>query len=333
MLPITDTQHNHQWATALVKAKPKTFSHLDELQTFTPMYGYGLDGPIVQEMYKVLLTVTNKNAKAMLQALQCALLTLSQCAGNTSSTIECAFVHKRTTKRTGTITRYKDRIFNDEQLTRVLDALKECGYVRYEAGFKGQGVPQGLATLWLVDASFTDWLAEHADSLRVVSFSELEECVVMNSDDKGAKLKDYSDDDHTNAIRERILEGNELRTKHTWTYVPLDRDLCERGELRRGRMKKEYRQFTLDDKRVLITPESLLCRRVFKGDFESGGRFYCAAQSLNKAERATIQIDGEPTIELDLKSLHPRLLYNLEGLRHLRIATVPTMMINVSGTR
>lgn len=79
-------------------------------------------------------------------------------------------------------------------------------------------------------------------------------------------------------------------------------------------MKKEYRQSKLDDERILIGPKSFECRRVFIGDFRSGDRFYCNARSLNKTESATIQIDGEPTVELDLKSLHPRLLYHLEGV-------------------
>lgn len=314
MLPIPDTQHNHKWATALVKTKPQTYGYLDELKTFSPMYGLGLEGPIVQVMFETLFKVSNRNRKAVRQALQCALLTLAQCAVNTSSTVMYGFVHRRGTDRTQVFQRYKDRGFSDEHLKKVLDELAECKYVRCEKGFKGEDVPKGLASLWLVEPSFSDWLEEHRESLHVVHFVEQRETVVLKSDAEGVKFKDYEDDEQTVVMRERIFVGNALRTRHQWTYMPLDSELCEDGELRRGKLKKEYRQFKLDDEHALIPPASLECRRVFKGDFESGGRFYCGAQSLNKAERATIQIDGEPTVELDLKSLHPRMLYHLEGL-------------------
>lgn len=314
MYPIPDTQHNHQWAKTLVQSKPKTFCHLDELQTFTPMYRYGLDGEIVEDMFSKLLTVTNRNRKAVRQALQCALLCLAQCATHDTKLVRHGFIHKRTTKREKVITRYKDRAFNDAQMTSVLDELADLGYVRYEKGFKGEDMPQGLGTLWLVETSFSDWLVEHGDSLRLVTHVEQLEVVVLNNDGEGARLKDYIDNDLTAAMRERVVAANGLRKQHQWTYMRLDRTLPEDGSLRRGKHKKEYRQFEEGDVRTLITPESLECRRVFKGDFESGGRFYCGAQSLRKAERATIQIDCESAVELDLKSLHPRLLYNIEGL-------------------
>lgn len=101
MIPMPDTQHNYQWASALVATKPKTFGHIDELQTFTPMYSHGVDGGIVREMYKALFKVSNRNAKSTLQALQSALLCLTQCSRFSSASVKYAFVHKRTTKAQG----------------------------------------------------------------------------------------------------------------------------------------------------------------------------------------------------------------------------------------
>lgn len=311
MLPIPDTQHNFQWAKALVATKPRTFGHIDELQTFTPMYSHGVDGQIVREMYKTLFKVNNRNAKSTLQALQSALLCLAQCAQFSSESVKYAFIHKRTTKAKRTISRYKDREYSDRNLTSVLDALADLGYVRYVPGFKGEGVPKGLATLWLVEDTFADWLTEHQGNLTLVAFCNDREELILK--DKDGNLKEYDDDGLTQAMRSRIAAGNGLREQHAWSYIPLDRELWEAGQVSKGKVKKEYRQFVLDDERELMGVESLQCRRVFKGDFESGGRFYCSAQSLNKAERQTIQIDAETTFELDLKSLHPRLLYNLEG--------------------
>lgn len=148
--------------------------------------------------------------------------------------------------------------------------------------------------------------------MALVAFCSGREELILKDED--GNLKEYDEDDQTRVMRSRIAAGNNLREQHAWSYMPLDRQLWEAGETSKGKVKKEYRQFLLDDEHQLLDAESLQCRRVFKGDFESGGRFYCSAQSLNKAERQTLQIDGEATLEIDLKSLHPRLLYNMEGL-------------------
>jgi hypothetical protein len=56
------------------------------------------------------------------------------------------------------------------------------------------------------------------------------------------------------------------------------------------------------------------CRRIFNGgSFKLGGRFYGSHQSLKKDERKTITIDGESTVELDFKCLHPTMLYHQIG--------------------
>lgn len=58
---------------------------------------------------------------------------------------------------------------------------------------------------------------------------------------------------------------------------------------------------------------------VFCGSFEEGGRLYTAGRdnyqsALTKDERRKILIDGDETVELDFCGLHPRLLYNEEGI-------------------
>lgn len=65
----------------------------------------------------------------------------------------------------------------------------------------------------------------------------------------------------------------------------------------------------------LVEPRSLTLYRVFNdGRWDRGGRFYGGPWiRLSKELRALIRIDGEPVVELDFKSLHPRLCYHLEG--------------------
>lgn len=56
--------------------------------------------------------------------------------------------------------------------------------------------------------------------------------------------------------------------------------------------------------------------RIFNETFRQGGRFYAQGstwQNLRAGDRARIQIDGEPTVEIDFRAMHPTLLYNAVG--------------------
>jgi len=62
-------------------------------------------------------------------------------------------------------------------------------------------------------------------------------------------------------------------------------------------------------------PCAVLLYRVFNKTFELGGRFYGPWwQGVPKKLRKDITIDGYPVVELDYKSLHPRILYLKEGV-------------------
>lgn len=52
--------------------------------------------------------------------------------------------------------------------------------------------------------------------------------------------------------------------------------------------------------------------RIFNFDFDKGGRFYgqgASWQNITKAARQSVEIDGEPVVELDYATLHPAMLY------------------------
>lgn len=62
----------------------------------------------------------------------------------------------------------------------------------------------------------------------------------------------------------------------------------------------------------------LFFRRVFNEDLTTGGRFYDngdGIQRKSKEDRSTTLIDGEPTIGLDFKSLHPNMAAELLGVK------------------
>lgn len=222
------------------------------------------------------------------------------------------FTHSRTNTRTKLAERYKTNNYNAEIFTRVLDRMGEAGFVTQHMGFRGKGHSKGLATLFVPTNLFCKWIHEHRAALSPTQFMEYRELVILKDTNK--RLKEYSESDFIEAMRRRIREGNKLRQQHRWRYIPLDKTYWH-ASINTRKAKREYCHYVegLNPFKEL-NREDLECVRIFSEDFKSAGRFFCSAQNLSKHERATLTIDDRPTVEIDLKSLHPRLLYNLNGL-------------------
>jgi len=76
-------------------------------------------------------------------------------------------------------------------------------------------------------------------------------------------------------------------------FNALQKELCQEGKI--------YTCVDLDDKSV---------RRIFNEDFKHGGRFYGAWwMQIGSKWRRYIKINGNSTVEMDYRSLHPTLLY------------------------
>ena len=66
--------------------------------------------------------------------------------------------------------------------------------------------------------------------------------------------------------------------------------------------------YGFDERRIFLT-------RIFAETWERGGRLYGGFwQGMPKSFRSQLLVDGQPTVELDYSRLHPRMLYNREGL-------------------
>jgi hypothetical protein len=109
---------------------------------------------------------------------------------------------------------------------------------------------------------------------------------------------------------------------------PMDYKDTKQSKRVRGKLEKIN---SVTDKAVVqyVDPDGRTSRRlltrlhcVYNLNFHQGGRFYTDGpvgdhyQSLSEEERKCIEIDGEPTIELDFSGLHPRLLYVREGIQY-----------------
>ena len=88
----------------------------------------------------------------------------------------------------------------------------------------------------------------------------------------------------------------------------------------KGDKKKYFKLGSIGVKTIRIRINEPHVRRGFcRSSFEKGGRIYgLPYQQLPDSIRRMIYINGEPTVELDYKALHPRMLYHMKGLEMKR---------------
>lgn len=270
------------------------------LLTFTPDMSLHLTGEPVSELLAELYDKIGNNAKlSRTQALGCALYAMAQAALVTTTEAVCGFLHTRSGDGDSRPQRYKRGVVTRYSLIQLLKKLEEHEYVFCQVGIRAEGHEKGLASSWYPTERFTKWLTVNEVHLTTADMSNDQELLILKSADGKKKYIDYEDTEQTQRLRQAIHDTNEALQLYHWTYEPMEAD--GRTYMESGRIELSHR--------------ALRCRRIFHGDFESGGRFHCDAQGLRTAERETIWIDGEPTTEWDFKSLHPQMLYHMNELQ------------------
>lgn len=299
---ITKSEVNHQWSATLTKRLRCS----TEVRTLNLVKACGLEGEqvttIINQIYPHL---PNKSIKARTQAVQAILLNLLRASIESEQTGQLTgFLHCKTNTAEILPKRYVVNSFRNTTLTKVLDDMLFHGLVACHTGFRGKGHLHGLASFWYPTAEFSALVKSwNIADLKLIWFNAEIELVELK--DLSDTLIDYTDNQHTFSIRQAVSNTNELRLAHDWHYIP---------ETPRRTQQNALHDLISDQTYRTIAPRELICQRKFKGDFSTGGRFYAPYQQLSKAERATITIDGKPTVELDIKSAQPRILYNLRGL-------------------
>lgn len=118
------------------------------------------------------------------------------------------------------------------------------------------------------------------------------------------RLMGYTDTAKTNTMREQIADLNAFIGGF---QIDLEGDL-DVSDADEANIDQEE-EIDINDR------SSIRLYRVFNnGRWDHGGRFYGGWwQALPKSARQRLLIDGEETVELDYRALHPRLCYHLEG--------------------
>lgn len=116
---------------------------------------------------------------------------------------------------------------------------------------------------------------------------------------------------------ERSLDEYVIVKDYTTDVLVKDKSRLRGIDLIRKDMKS-YNEF-LSDQEIIIdgVVRNVCYKRVFADDVDGAGRFYTLDGFLNLAKelRSEMVINSEPTTEVDLCNLHPRIYYTLKGVK------------------
>jgi hypothetical protein len=190
----------------------------------------------------------------------------------------------------------------------ILNKMIEAGYLDYLKGIKIPKYKHGLLSKISPSEKFIKTLSLlKGTEPRILKPNEP---IVLRERSKKARAIEYSDSPEVQLWRENVVNYNSIRGI---TKVSLAGMSPEEIEANIGFLGKyaigDFRNSTS----ISLTPT--YATRIFNGSFEQGGRFYnCIETIMPKTLRPLIQINDQPTVELDYSSYHIRMLYHLEGI-------------------
>jgi hypothetical protein len=203
-----------------------------------------------------------------------------------------------------TSSRYTNPELSYRFMKQAFDGLQQLSYLQLDLkGFydkeKGTGkVTKVRGTKKLVS------LLEQDGPVRPWEISERPDAEGLRLRDEYKNPIDFDETDTTRQMRNNLRIINRALLRN-WVDLDLPDDEFEGlGWL-----------MVADDDRLPLDLSRRTLYRVFNNrSFEQGGRFYGGWwQSIPKEYRGFITINGKPTVELDFRAIHPRILYALEG--------------------
>jgi hypothetical protein len=121
----------------------------------------------------------------------------------------------------------------------------------------------------------------------------------------------------------RDKKGNDIPIQNTRQAVEMQRAMDRRNEffknvsieLKSERIRQVNGVIIVDDRHIILTtPYLTLTQICSRGTLSLHRRLYTWVQNLPSSLRSELLINREETIELDYRSMHPRMLYALRGI-------------------
>jgi len=275
-------QENFQWTQAL-KAKAD-IQDTNPIFTF-PLRAYkGLESEFTDWLTQLLVSGRKRITKPTTLAAKCIAVNLMGAMNHSSNTGMLYSVGKRLK---AVPKRFRREPFGRDTMSTLLARCEQLDLIKIKRGFKSESYVSGVPSLILPTESCISRVRLLEDHQITDISTPIDPLILRNSP---FDYVDYTDEPNTLKMRHSIQAQNEVRVSCRWACT------------------------TDDNRAITLSHSDLSCRRIFKGQWHVGGRFYCDAQNLPQAVRRTITINGEPCVELDYKSMHPRLLYHLAGI-------------------
>ena len=201
--------------------------------------------------------------------------------------------------------RYRLPVFTYTNVVRVVAEIVREGLGienRTRPGHRGR-----QSTITAADALMTHWRDLDAEPV----YDCAAETIILKSRDEERRLLEYVDSPPIRAKRDQVRPINEMLNS-------LDVEVPAGAKAARDLLLFEKAGFDKQGrptvKRHFVRLTHKAGRRIFAGDFEQHGRFYCAPQNIPGDARRTMTINAVPCAEFDFSAMHPRLAYNLAGI-------------------
>ena len=285
-------QENFQWTQAL-KGKSNT-PNANPIFTFPLRTHKGVDSKFTDWLTEQLTQGRQRITKPTIQAVKCIAVNLA-CAMNLGT--DTGFVYSLGKRLKAIPKRFRREPYSRDTMNTLLAQGEQLGLIKIERGFKSENYTSGIPSLILPTETCINQ-ARLLEAIEVTDISVPIDPLILRNNPYD--YVNYSDEPSTLRMRKSIMEHNEVRTSYNWVYT------------------------SEDNRTIQLSQSDLSCRRIFKGQWCIGGRFYCDAQNLPQVVRSNITINGEPCVELDYKSMHPRLLLVLVAIKVKKIALIAT---------
>jgi len=192
--------------------------------------------------------------------------------------------------------RYNPRGVSTRKIESIMDALRDNGYIHHKMGFYSKPKKEGKQSRAKPKKPLLDLALKHdllVDSTLIDKSSEI---IRLKNAEK--QLIEYEDDEITSAMRNDLADWNNFMEQY-------DVDLW----LSNAEIKADERLSKTDFAKTQLY-------RVFnRSSFSEGGRFYGHwLQQVESKHRILTQLNQKDTVEVDWSSLHPAMLYALDGL-------------------
>jgi hypothetical protein len=288
---ITKSEINHKWTQTLRKSGAITESKEVHTLQYQWHKGISMNEKQAIEVLKYLGISASKRGfsdrRKIVSSLLYAFMSCSESINFETPIVGLSFPATTQGGIKSTQGFCRGASYSAKTVTSILLKLARGDWIMKRAGFRGKGSFSGVTTIWTPAEKLVGYMSQLFDEVRLDSYRDKHANVELRepSDDRTEHL----DITFVKELSNEVSSAEKLLKSVSWAYM-------EEGRW-------------LD-----LQPVELELTRKFKFDYNSGGRLYCIAQNLPKVTRRTLTVNGNPTVELDFKSLHPTMLYHFAGL-------------------